>query len=153
MLYKDAGSPYGPDGFYYAETEVHKSFFSAFLRTIGIGIFVMVALFRMGRFFLKKVIPSPGTGPSKEERDKSWFRVRFLCETVEGNKLLGTVSGGDPGYSETAKMVSNAAICLVDKDNLCAPGGVLTPARSMGMPLVNRLRDADMVLKVEPFES
>ena len=83
----------------------------------------------MGRYFLKLVMPSPGSGPSQKERDNSWFKVRFLGETVQGNHLLGTVAGGDPGYTETAKMVSNAAICLVDTEDLPLPGGVLAVAQ------------------------
>jgi len=150
LLYQDANQAYGPD-FCYAETEVKKSFLAALVHTIGLGFFLIFSFFRMGRYFLKLVMPSPGSGPSQKERDNSWFKVRFLGETVQGNHLLGTVAGGDPGYTETAKMVSNAAICLVDTEDLPLPGGVLTSASSMGDKLVSRLQDAGMTLKVEPF--
>eukprot|EP00339_Tiarina_fusa_P029762 CAMPEP_0117076648 /NCGR_PEP_ID=MMETSP0472-20121206/54023_1 /TAXON_ID=693140 ORGANISM="Tiarina fusus, Strain LIS" /NCGR_SAMPLE_ID=MMETSP0472 /ASSEMBLY_ACC=CAM_ASM_000603 /LENGTH=202 /DNA_ID=CAMNT_0004802617 /DNA_START=236 /DNA_END=840 /DNA_ORIENTATION=- len=136
LLLKDAGTPYGPEEFCYAETEIKKSFFGSLVHTIGLGIFLMFAYFSFGRYLLKKVLPSPGTGPSLKEREKSWFKVRFVGETTQGNHLLGTIAGGDPGYTETAKMVSNAAICLVDSETLQLPGGVLTAASSMGDKLV-----------------
>jgi len=151
LLLKEADMPYGPNEFYYAETEIKKSFLGAFFHTLAIGCFVIFAYFSLGRAILKRVMPSPGTGPSAAVRAKSWFQIRFVGETVQGNYLSGIFAGGDPGYTETAKMVSNAAICLVDADKLPLPGGVLTSASSMGETLITRLKDADMELKVEPF--
>jgi short subunit dehydrogenase-like uncharacterized protein len=63
--------------------------------------------------------------------------------------LTGTVSGsGDPGYAATSRMLSEAALCLAF-DDLPAEGGVLTPATSMGMRLVERLRRGGMTFEVE----
>jgi short subunit dehydrogenase-like uncharacterized protein len=60
------------------------------------------------------------------------------------------VSGNhDPGYGETSIMLAEAALCLAE-DTLATPGGVLTPASSMGMTLVDRLRKAGMTFRVEP---
>jgi len=41
--------------------------------------------------------------------------------------VVTEVSGGDPGYSETSKMISEAALCLANDD--LTP----TPARSPGL--------------------
>ena len=44
---------------------------------------------------------------------------------------------------------SGPAMCLaLDGDRIAPGGGVLTPASSMGMTLVERLRAADMVFDV-----
>ena len=113
------------------------------------GFFATFAYFAFGRAILARIVPSPGTGPSEEARLASWFRVQFTCETVAGPRLLGVVAGGDPGYTETAKMVSNAALCLIDTSSLSAQGGVLTSASSMGASLIKRLQEAGMTFEVE----
>ncbi len=71
--------------------------------------------------------------------------------------MKATVSGGDPGYDETAKMLSESALCLAihhwpptpastgDNSN----GGILTPASAMGMTLVERLQKAGIRFTVE----
>ena len=53
------------------------------------------------------------------------------------------VSGGDPGYTETAKMLSESALCLaLDSDKLPKFAGVVTPAVAMGEVLIERLQKA-----------
>jgi short subunit dehydrogenase-like uncharacterized protein len=51
------------------------------------------------------------------------------------------VSGGDPGYTETAKMLSEAALCLALDENPDTAGQV-TPAQAMGDALLARLQAA-----------
>jgi short subunit dehydrogenase-like uncharacterized protein len=64
-------------------------------------------------------------------------------------KLKGKVAAqGDPGYAATARMLSEAALCLAFDANP-PQGGVLTPASSMGMRLVERLRKAGMTFEVQ----
>lgn len=64
-------------------------------------------------------------------------------------RITGRVEGkSDPGYGETAKMLSESALCLArDEASLPPGGGVLTPASSMGMRLVESLRAAGMVFE------
>jgi saccharopine dehydrogenase (NAD+, L-glutamate forming) len=58
------------------------------------------------------------------------------------------VRGGDPGYDETAKMVSESALCaLQDRDRLPPDTGVLTPAAGLGMPLLDRLQGRGMTFE------
>jgi short subunit dehydrogenase-like uncharacterized protein len=51
------------------------------------------------------------------------------------------VSGGDPGYGETAKMLGEAALCLAH-DDLPPTAGQVTTAVAMGSALRERLRQA-----------
>ena len=51
------------------------------------------------------------------------------------------VSGGDPGYTETAKMLAEAALCLALDDNPDTAGQVTT-AQAMGDALLARLQAA-----------
>jgi short subunit dehydrogenase-like uncharacterized protein len=46
----------------------------------------------------------------------------------------------DPGYGSTAKMLSQAALCLA-KDTEGLSGGMWTPAAAMGDALMKRLSE------------
>ncbi|MFG2888881.1 saccharopine dehydrogenase family protein [Streptomyces sp. NPDC048248] len=88
----------------------------------------------------------PGDGPSQERRAKSWFSVRFVA-TGGGRKLVTEVSGGDPGYDETAKMLAESALSLAF-DDLPERSGQLTTAVAMGDALTARLQKAGMSFRV-----
>ncbi|MFH8568446.1 saccharopine dehydrogenase family protein [Streptomyces sp. NPDC017993] len=88
----------------------------------------------------------PGDGPSPERRARSWFSVRFVA-TGGGKKLITEVSGGDPGYDETAKMLAESALSLAF-DDLPERAGQLTTAVAMGDALTARLQKAGMSFRV-----
>jgi short subunit dehydrogenase-like uncharacterized protein len=89
----------------------------------------------------------PGEGPSAELRAKSWFRVEFVG--VGGDqRVVTSVSGGDPGYTETSKILAEAALCLAFDSGLPEVAGQLTPAVAMGDALIRRLTDAGLVFQV-----
>lgn len=84
----------------------------------------------------------PGTGPSEKSRKKGWFRVTFLGSSGP-HRVRCEVSGGDPGYTETAKMLAEAGLCLAfDRDRLPPLYGSLPPAAAMGDALLQRLQRA-----------
>jgi short subunit dehydrogenase-like uncharacterized protein len=89
---------------------------------------------------------SPGEGPSPQQRAKSWFRVRFVGEGG-GRRVITEVSGGDPGYDETAKMLAESALCLTFDDNPPSKGQV-SPAAAMGEALTRRLVAAGIRFRV-----
>ncbi len=64
----------------------------------------------------------------------------FVAET-DGQTVRTRVKGGDPGYTETAKMLAESALCLVFDDNPTTAGSV-TPAQAMGDALIARLQAA-----------
>jgi short subunit dehydrogenase-like uncharacterized protein len=88
-------------------------------------------------------LPKPGEGPNKEQREKGRYEVLFFGETADGRKLTANVTGDrDPGYGSTCKMITEAALCLVqDVDRKATSGGVWTPGAAMGMLLVQRLQE------------
>jgi short subunit dehydrogenase-like uncharacterized protein len=91
---------------------------------------------------------SPGEGPSPERRAKSWFKVTFVGEG-DGRKIVTEVSGGDPGYGETAKMLAESALCLArDSEKLPARYGVVTTAEAMDDVLIGRLTAAGIAFRV-----
>jgi short subunit dehydrogenase-like uncharacterized protein len=89
----------------------------------------------------------PGDGPSAERRAKSWFKVTFIGESA-GQRVVTSVSGGDPGYGETAKMLAESGLCLAF-DKLPPKAGQLTTVVAMGDALMQRLIKAGIVFKVE----
>ncbi len=103
------------------------------------------------RLLAEHVLPKPGSGPSKEARDAGYFETKLIAKTEDGKRITGTVEGhSDPGYGETAKMLGQSALCLAeDQAKLPERCGVLTPAASMGMVLVDRLRRAGMTFEVD----
>ena len=93
----------------------------------------------LGRF----VLPKPGTGPSKHQRETGRYEVLFIGETADGQTLRAKVTGDrDPGYGSTSKMIAESALCLVnDVGQREAAGGVWTAGASMGLALVRRLQE------------
>ena len=153
------GHAYGPS-FRYSEAmsfgKGPKGFLAASAVSAALVAFVGAASLGPTRRLLERtVLPAPGEGPSRELRDAGFFVVRFVAETEADGaapvRIAGRVEGkSDPGYGETAKMLSESAMCLaLDGDSLAPGGGVLTPASSMGMRLVDRLRRAGMVFEAQ----
>lgn len=135
---------YGPDfryGHYLAARHL--------LTIIGMGLmisvlFVLAQIPPLRRFLLRFL--TPGDGPSEELRAKSWFRVRFEGE-AGGQRVKTEISGGDPGYTETAKMLAESGLALVDTAE-GATGGQLTPVAAIGDALLERLPAAGIELRV-----
>ena len=126
---------YGPD-FSYAHYIVVKRLPVAAGLVAGVGGVVALAQLPLTRNLLLKV-KDPGDGPSPEERAKAFFTVRFRGEGG-GRRVVTEVSGGDPGYGETSKMLAQSALCLAH-DDLPERAGQLTPAVAMGQTLIDRL--------------
>lgn len=129
---------YGPDFSY-----------GHFLVAGGVGTAVAVAGGALGVVALSQLAPTrrllldrlqPGQGPSPERRARSSFVVRLVGEGG-GQRAVVEVSGGDPGYGETAKMLCESALCLAF-DELPPLAGQLTTAVAMGPALRERLQRA-----------
>jgi short subunit dehydrogenase-like uncharacterized protein len=126
---------YGPD-FSYAHYIVAKRLAVAAGLVAGVGSAVALAQLPPTRKALL-MLKDPGDGPTPAQRDKAWFNVRFRGEGG-GRRIVTEVSGGDPGYGETSKMLAEAALCLAH-DDLPDRAGQLTPAVAMGQALIDRL--------------
>lgn len=82
----------------------------------------------------------PGEGPSRAERDAGFYDVLFIGHNAAGDSCRVSVQGDrDPGYGSTSKMISEAAICLLQQAT-DTPGGIWTPAAAMGHPLIGSLQ-------------
>ena len=129
---------YGPD-FTYEHYLVVKRLPLVGAFAVGAGSLVALAQVAPTRKALL-ALRDPGDGPSAERRAKSWFNVRFSGE-AGGQQIATEVSGGDPGYGETSKMLAESALCLA-RDPLPQTAGQVTPAVAMGQHLIDRLQAA-----------
>ena len=133
------GTMYGKD-FKYDEAMSSKTASTAWLTTLGLGAFVGAASFAPIRNLLANhILPKPGEGPSVEDQENGMFDMRFYAELNNGKRQVVQVTGDkDPGYGSTAKMLSQAALCLA-KDIPDVKGGFWTPASALGDALIHRL--------------
>ena len=135
---------YGPD-FRYSHYAGTKTLRYAAGGAIGAtAMFLTAQVPPLRRLALDRV--KQGDGPDERRRAKSWFSVDFVAEG-DGRTLHTRVSGGDPGYDETAKMLSESALCLIFDDNPHTAGQVTT-AQAMGDALLARLQVAGMRFEV-----
>lgn len=75
-----------------------------------------------------------------------------MAESEDGqHRAAATVSGGDPGYDETAKMAAETAVeILLGRLGGAEMAGVMTPAVAGGHNLIRRLRNAGMKFDMLP---
>jgi saccharopine dehydrogenase (NAD+, L-glutamate forming) len=85
-------------------------------------------------------------GPTEEVRAKSTFTVT-LHGAGGGRRVVSQVSGGDPGYTETTKILGEAAMSLAF-DDLPPTAGPVTPAAAMGDALIDRLVKAGITFEL-----
>lgn len=138
---------YGPS-FAYAQFFTVGSFGKVLRIVLPISlVFLLVRIGPLRNWLLNR--NKPGDGPDARARERSKFEVRIFAES-EGESREVIFSGGDPGYNETAKMFSESAFCMAEKDREgTLPHGVLSPAHAFGMPLIDRLRQNGIRVEVQ----
>jgi saccharopine dehydrogenase (NAD+, L-glutamate forming) len=131
---------YGPDFRYshYAGTKTLRYAVGGAGAVAALGVAAQVSPVR--KALLHRI--RQGDGPDEARRARSWFTVDFVGEAA-GQTLHTRVSGGDPGYGETAKMLAESALCLALDDNPHTAGQVTT-AQAMGDALTGRLVSAGL---------
>jgi len=139
-----AVSRYGPD-FSYGHYALVRSLSIAVGAPVLLAGVLTLAQLPMGRDLLLRM-RRQGDGPSAERRASSWFTVRFVG-VGGGRRVVTEVSGGDPGYDETATMLAQSALCLAF-DDTPATAGQVTTVQAMGDALLARLQATGMTFRV-----
>ncbi len=104
------------------------------------GFMIASAIDLSRNFVVKPLLPDPGKGPGRDERESGFFNLILVGRTPAGETIRVRATGDrDPGYGSTSKMISESAICLA-RDTLSVGGGFWTPASAMGDALLERLR-------------
>ena len=142
----------------YAESNVQVGFKEAFMNWFGTLLGATALLNPITGTPMKKfLLPKPGEGPTAKSMDHGYLLVSGVGEGVKGSKVESEFYfPGDPGYKETARMVSEAGLCLaLDSDKLpIQGGGFFSPSVAMGDALLERLcgtgcKFASRVVKVQ----
>lgn len=137
---------YGPD-FSYSHYAAVKRLPVLAAGAVGLGLLAGLAQVPPIRRRLSG-LQQPGAGPGPERRARSWFTARF--HGVAGDQEVVTeVSGGDPAYGETSKMLAESALCLAF-DQVPDTAGCVTTAAAMGDELIARLKTAGIGFTVLP---
>ncbi|MCG8669465.1 MAG: saccharopine dehydrogenase NADP-binding domain-containing protein [Pseudomonadales bacterium] len=141
-----ARDQYGPN-FSYGHYVLVKQLPKILIGSLGLGGIVALSQIEKTKDLLLKV-KDPGQGPSESERQKAWFKVRMIAN-AEGICVWSEITGGDPGYGETSKMLAESALCLAfDEDKSPQNYGVTTPGAAMGEALIERLQNNGISFKV-----
>ena len=143
---------WGKDGFSYSEHIRVASRFQAWLASVATMAGILIFSQPWLHFLLRKIVPAPGQGPSRELMMSGYYEHMVFGETTDGDIITGTFADKhrDPGYWGTSRLLLEAALCLaLDKKDLDAcpdvlKGGVLTPASALGPILQKRLENADI---------
>jgi short subunit dehydrogenase-like uncharacterized protein len=121
-----------------------------FSTTFAVGTLAM-AIAPLRRIAMR-TLANPGSGPNKEQRERGHFGFELIGDGIDDTgaplQLRGRIKGvGDPGYGGTSMMLGESALALA-LDPLDSPGGVRTPASTMGDALLERLRAAGMTFEI-----
>mmetsp|Transcript_20383 Transcript_20383/g.30036 ORF Transcript_20383/g.30036 Transcript_20383/m.30036 type:complete len:584 (+) Transcript_20383:58-1809(+) len=126
----------------YAESVVQVGFKEAFVTWFA-PIFGVTALLNpVTGFPMKKLLPKPGEGPREKDMKYGYLLVSGVGEGVKGSKVESELYfPSDPGYRDTARMISEAGLCLaLDSEKLPVQGGgFFSPSVAMGDALLQRL--------------
>ena len=140
-----SGKAYG-EQFYYQEATLTGDSKAGEKRAkrmaTGFKLFNLATAVSPIRWLLERfVLAKPGEGPSPAEQLNGEFDLRFRGQTEQGEVVKVKVTGDrDPGYGSTAKMISQAAMCLAFDIDQQTPGGFWTPATLLGDTLIERLQ-------------
>jgi short subunit dehydrogenase-like uncharacterized protein len=153
---------YGKD-FVYSE-RMKAPLWMGVLNTLLTPLVASLLFFSFTRNLIRLFLPSPGEGPSESTREAGFFFFRMWGSGVNqrGEKVVmkGRINApdGDPGYKQTAAMITESAICLSmtcaeegaeEKDQSKQLFGVLTPSTGLGAPLYRRLEQVNIQFKID----
>ncbi|MFT6270480.1 MAG: short subunit dehydrogenase-like uncharacterized protein [Alphaproteobacteria bacterium] len=139
------GNAYGEDFLYDEAMITGKSILGgvgAAAFSVGMGGFMLAAVIPPSRWLMENtILPKPGEGPSPKAQLEGHYDLRFIGKTHDEQEIRCKVTGDrDPGYGSTAKMLGEAAVCLVeDITREDKPGGFWTPASIFGDKIIARL--------------
>jgi short subunit dehydrogenase-like uncharacterized protein len=140
------GEPWGAE-FSYDEVSRFGAGAAGWLRAAGTsaglgGAVVAGSIGPLRELARRTVLPKPGDGPTREQREAGRFRMQLSGRDSGGQERLRLEVRGtlDPGYGATAVMLAESGLALAcDRASLPERGGVLTPASGIGLRLRERL--------------
>lgn len=126
----------------YNECNVQPNFRSAFVNWFTMIAGITALLNPITAALLKKILPKPGEGPDEKQLKYGYLLVSGVGYGANGSKVETEIYfPNDAGYKDTARMVSEAGLCLaLDTEILpIQGGGFFSPSIAMGNVLLERL--------------
>ncbi|MBA3529336.1 MAG: hypothetical protein H0T91_08535 [Propionibacteriaceae bacterium] len=149
-----AGWPYGPAFRYREVVDTGRGPIGAAKAAVvsaGTTAFMIAMFLAPTRRVLNRLLPDPGQGPSEQTMRRGRFLVEVVAETTTGACYRTRIGADcDPGYSGTAVMLGESALCLALDGDVADRAGVLTPMTAMGEALAVRLRRHDFTVSTAP---
>jgi short subunit dehydrogenase-like uncharacterized protein len=138
---------YGPR-FTYTHLMVYPNMITMIGLNAGLIGATLLARLAPPRAAMLRLTKPAGRGPTEAQMAAGWFRLRFDAQ-CDGQRVSTEVSGGDPGYGATSKMLGQCALCLLeDAANLPECRGIVTPAQALGGQLLTRLQAHGLQFRV-----
>lgn len=129
--------------FDYDESQLCKNRVQAMAINLGMAGALLGAANPLTRGLFGRLLPKPGEGPDRQQRESGYFELFFHAEhpSDPDQSVRTRVTGDqDPGYGATSRMLGEAAVCLA-KGECKVAGGLWTPASALAPSLLTRLEE------------
>lgn len=149
----DSGKFYGSK-FTFHEYQHAGSKLFGFASNLALAFGLFLVTLSPFRWLIRKLVPAPGQGPSKESHEKELLDYRAVAIADESgpepHRAFSRFRWEGGIYYLTGVLLAEAAIVILREDSLVTKlgGGVLTPAM-LGQPFIDRLKDAGIVIETE----
>uniref|UniRef100_A0A7S2XAM0 Saccharopine dehydrogenase NADP binding domain-containing protein n=1 Tax=Lotharella oceanica TaxID=641309 RepID=A0A7S2XAM0_9EUKA len=125
----------------YYEVETHSGCMAAWLSVLQSLWFATAIFFPPWKVVMMMTLPSPGQGPSREQMQAGYLKVKAIARSHAGNKQVVRLGFSvDPAYEDTARMMVECGLCSLDeaaeKEGVA---GVISPMVAFGSRLTERL--------------
>lgn len=153
----DSGKFYGSK-FTFREYQRAGSKLSGFASNLILAFGLFLVTLSPFRWLVRKLVPAPGQGPSKESHKKELLEYRAIAIADESgpepHRAFSKFRWEGGLYYMTGVLLAEAAIVILREDSLVKRlgGGVLTPA-GLGQPFIDRLKDAGFIIETELISS
>ena len=139
------------DEFLYKEYHAIGGRFSAGMAASGLAAFEHLGKFRLMRKFIKKIGPKTNEGPTEEQIEKGFFRLKIYGKDEEGHQGLTTIQfQGDAGNKATVNFLCECAFLMLDTTVLQnGKVGFLTPTAAFGEKLYENLQRSGLKIDCE----
>ena len=153
----DSGEFYGSK-FTFREYQRAGNKLSGFASNLVFAFGLFLVTLSPFRWLIRKLVPAPGQGSSKESHSKESLEYRAIAIADESgpepHKAFSQFRWDGGLYYLTGVLLAEAAIVILREDSLVKKlgGGVLTPA-GLGQPFIDRLKDAGIIIETELISS
>lgn len=139
------------DEFLYKEYHAIGGRFSAALAASGMAAFEKLGKFKLMRSFLKKIGPKTNEGPTEEQIENGFFRLKIFGKDEDQNQALMTMQfQGDAGNKATVNFLCQCAFLMLDDEiESNSQAGFLTPTAAFGSRLYDQLTANGLAIKCE----